>query len=207
VVSLRGGLTKSPVFRLHVALSRNPLKKILSALLPLIVLLAASCNRASEVGLHPGDKAPGFQLMDLDGNPHQLSDYLGKVVLLNFWASWCAPCIEEMPSLQRLYSRLEKKGFVVLSVAVDDVPEALTGFRRKYSLSFPVLLDTTAAIKKRYKVKGYPETFIIDTEGRMKLFSDPSTHMPTVRIIGPRRWDSPSAVSRISELIGKESSN
>ena len=179
-------------------------KGLLKALLLIAALFFVSCNRSAEVGLNPGDLAPEVALTDIDGKPQKLSDFRGKIVLLNFWASWCTPCIAEMPSLQRLQQKLESKGFSVVTVAVDDEVETLKKFRRRFGLSFPILLDVKGESKKEYKISGYPETFILNRKGQMVLFSDPENGMPSVRIVGPRRWDEPNAIVRIEKLLGEK---
>ncbi|MFM1846830.1 MAG: hypothetical protein RL417_304, partial [Pseudomonadota bacterium] len=162
------------------------------------------CSRRSETGLYPGDLAPDFSLPTISGGGSEtlkLSDLKGRVVLVNFWASWCSPCIAELPAMERLYSRLKDRGFVILGVGVDDQPESLGEFQRKYGLTFPLVVDAAGEVKSRYKLNGVPESFVIDRAGKLVMIPDPEDGVPTVRIIGPREWDSPDAIARIESLL------
>lgn len=132
-----------------------------------------------------------FELPDLSGNMHKLSDYKGKVVFLNFWATWCKPCEEEMPSMQALYDNLSSFPFVIVAVSVDnDSPENVEKFVKKYGLTFPVLHDRRGKVKETYKTTGVPETFIIDQNGVI-----------AEKVRGPRDWTEPSASKILMELV------
>ena len=163
-------------------------------------LQLSACTRTKESGLNPGDFAPDFAVKDLSGNPAKLSDYKGKVVLLNFWASWCEPCLAEMPALERLYNKLHAKGFEIVAVGLDDDPKSLKAFKDRMGLTFPILVDS-AGQTRVYKVNGFPESFILDREGKLVMIQDPNDDEPVVRIIGPREWDSPNAQSRLEALL------
>src|SRR5262249_21192180 len=107
--------------------------------------------------------APDFAVPDLDGQAVRLSNYRGKVVLLNLWATWCPPCREEMPSMERLFRQLRDRGFVLLAVSQDEAGRAAVDpFVRDMGLTFPVLVDPQHQVGDRYQVWGYPESFIID---------------------------------------------
>lgn len=166
-----------------------------------VLLLFSACNRKGEVGLHPGDFAPDIELTDMNGKLVRLSDYRGKFVLLSFWASWCQPCIVEMPSLERLYQELKDKDFVIVSVGVDDEIPALKAFIEERGLTFPVLHDKKSISRKKYKITGYPETFFLDKEGRIQMLPDPGDGMPLVRVVGPREWYSPKVVKMLEQLL------
>lgn len=116
-----------------------------------------------------GEKAAPFKLTDLSGNPVSLAGLRGKVVFLNIWATWCAPCREEMPSMEKLYQRLQgDKGFVMLAVSQDTGGRAeVAAYVKKHGYHFDVLLDPQNAVAEAYKVTGVPETFIIDRDGRI----------------------------------------
>ena len=165
------------------------------------LLLLSSCNRSNEVGLNPGDLAPQFSLQDLSGRPVSISDFRGKTVLLNFWASWCAPCAEEMPGLQSLYASLKDKGFIVVAVAVDDQESAVKSFRDRVGITFPILIDKDGKVRDRYKVNGFPESFLLDNAGKLTLFPDPESSALSLRIIGPREWDGTSIRGRLRALL------
>jgi peroxiredoxin len=128
--------------------------------------------------------APNFTLPNLDGNNVSLTDYRGKVVLLNIWATWCAPCVAEMPSMQKLYQELKDEGFLILAVSLDESGvEAVKPFVKMHKLDFPVLLDTKGEIKSLYQITGIPESFVIDKSGTI-----------VERIVGPRDWATSGAI-------------
>jgi peroxiredoxin len=126
-----------------------------------------------------GKEAPDFALTDLNEKPYRLSDFRGKVVFLNFWATWCAPCREEMPSMEVLNKNFEKDGLVILAVSIDRVTTTkdIPPFVKGLNLTFPVLIDSWGKTDKPYKRMGVPETFIIDQQGIVREI-----------IIGPKDW-------------------
>ena len=136
-------------------------------LLALVVAAAAipGCKRAGGVGA--GDLAPEFVLPRLDGTVQKLSNYRGNVVLVNLWATWCPPCIEEMPVLDRISSEYRDRGLVLLGLAGDDDPERVRAFLEKSPVDFEVLLDQGGEVGTRYGITAYPETFVIDRDGRV----------------------------------------
>jgi peroxiredoxin len=109
-----------------------------------------------------------FTLPDLDGRPVHLREFLGKLVLLNFWATWCAPCLQEMPSMERLYQMFKQTDFVLLAVSMDrQGAQAAKPYVERLQLSFPVLVDYTNDIGRQYGVRGLPSTYLIDPNGRL----------------------------------------
>jgi peroxiredoxin len=135
--------------------------------------------------------APDFAIPDLAGQAVRLSGLRGQVVLVNLWTTWCPPCREEMPSMQKLYDRLKDRGFVLLAVSQDENGKAVVEpFVRELGLTFPVLVDPEHQVGDRYQVWGYPESFLIDREGRI-----------VERIIGPRDWASPAQVATVERLL------
>ena len=167
-------------------------------LLGLIVLGWTQRDRftAAEVGA----RAPGFELTTLDGDTTSLDAYHGQVVLLNFWATWCPPCVHEMPSMEQLYQDMRARGFVVLGVSVDvdpgepDADGRVHGIVREYvdrlGVTFPILLDPQGAVESVYNVSGLPTTYVIGRDGRIEG-----------RIVGAREWDSAEYRRRIEELL------
>lgn len=132
-----------------------------------------------------------FELPDVQGNVKKLSDFRGKVIFLNFWATWCKPCEEEMPSMQALYDNLNHFPFEIVAVSVDkDPPEKVAAFSKQYGITFPILHDRKGKIKETYKTTGVPETFIIDQNGIVAL-----------KVWGPRDWTDPRATREIMDLI------
>lgn len=114
-----------------------------------------------------GEAPPDFVLMGLDGQPHQLKDYRGKAVILNFWATWCAPCRIEMPLLQKTWERLSDK-LVVLGINTGEDEKTITAYMSELGLTFPVLLDKDNVVARRYSVFGLPTTYFIDANGILK---------------------------------------
>jgi thiol-disulfide isomerase/thioredoxin len=147
--------------------------------------------------LKAGEQYIPFSLPSLKGKTINTKDIKGKVLFINFWATWCAPCKEEMPSMQRLYEKLNKKypnKFEMLAVNIDstDVPEVVQLYALDLKLKFPILLDTNGAIKNSYKTTGVPETFIIDKNGKIEKI-----------YIGAINWDSPKNYKEIEAIIEK----
>lgn len=138
-----------------------------------------------------GSEMIDFTLPDLNGKPVKLSDYKGKVIFLNFWATWCKPCEEEMPSMQALYKAFEGQQFEIVAVSVDkDGPEVVKNYVKKYGLTFTVLHDQKGKNKEIYKTTGVPETFIIDQNGII-----------AEKVWGPRDWSEESSIAVIVDLI------
>lgn len=136
-------------------------------------------------------EAPNFTLPDLQGKAVRLSDFRGRVIFLNLWATWCPPCRQEMPSMEALYRRLKDRDFVILAVAEDaGGVEAVAPFVRDVGLTFPVLIDPEATLSPRYGATGYPETFIIDRTGQVVHHT-----------IGPADWDSPEMLAYFDRLL------
>jgi peroxiredoxin len=116
-----------------------------------------------------GAPAPDFELDVPQGDPIRLSDLRGKVVLLNFWATWCGPCRVEMPTLQEKYERWREAGFTILGVNFDESPEAVLEFKQELGLSFPLLLDPGGRVQRLYNIRGYPSTVIVDEQGVIRI--------------------------------------
>jgi peroxiredoxin len=150
----------------------------------------------SKIGITPikGDKkAPDFSLQDLNGKKFGLNQFKGKVIFLNFWATWCSPCKEEMPSMEVLHQQFKEKNFILLAISVDyGGQKPVNEFINKYQYTFPVLLDPKCKTLDLLQVKGIPTTFLIDKKGRM-----------VGKAIGPRDWKSPEVASLINLLIEK----
>jgi peroxiredoxin len=141
--------------------------------------------------LDVGRPAPNFEFPGLDGKMVRLSDHRGKVVFVNIWATWCPPCIREMPSMQKLYNELRGENFEILAVSVDALGiKAVAPFMKAYKLTFPALIDREGTIQNLYRTTGVPESFIIDREGIL-----------IKKIIGPLDWASPEVFRYFRELI------
>jgi cytochrome c biogenesis protein CcmG/thiol:disulfide interchange protein DsbE len=142
----------------------------LGVLLTVFVILQGGDDSGIDAALADGRRpaAPALELPPLDGGPpRSLDDFRGKVVVLNFWASWCGPCRDEAPLLQRWYERIEPQGGTVLGVDALDATANARAFVRRYGVRYPNLRDASAAHLKPYGVSGYPETFVLDRRGRI----------------------------------------
>lgn len=115
-----------------------------------------------------GGKAPEFNLHGLDGRTHALSDYKGKTLVINFWASWCVPCKSEMPAIQRQYDKWKVKGLEVMGVNLGESVVSVQSFVRQLELTFPVFYDPDFTVRDRYGVVTYPTTFFVDAQGNIK---------------------------------------
>ena len=118
--------------------------------------------------LSVGDTAPDFELVDLDGNTHRLSEYRGQGVFLNFWGTWCGPCKREMPHMEKMHAEFEDKGVKILAISVKDSKLKVESFRDRYELTFPVAIDQTDSVKVVYNISPLPTTFLINAEGKIE---------------------------------------
>ncbi len=134
------------------------------------VVLAAAAAVAPAQPLKPwaGGATPPIELEDLDGAVHRLADYRGKVVLVNFWASWCAPCRVEMPTIERLRRALEGKPFAVLAVNVGEGARAARGFAEKVPVGFPLLLDRDTRVTKAWGARILPASYVVGPDGAVR---------------------------------------
>jgi peroxiredoxin len=147
----------------------------------------------------PGHRAPDFKATRIGGESVRLSDLRGKIVVLNIWATWCKPCEEEAPSLERLYRGIKKgplgSDFEILAVSIDARSrDAVLPFQQKFKLTFPILFDPDGRVSSIYQTTGVPETFVIDREGTIRE-----------KVVGPREWDRPDMVRWFSDVIRAKS--
>lgn len=127
-----------------------------------------ACAAAAQAATVPGAMAPDFTLKALNGPNLRLQEHRGQVVLVNFWATWCAPCRREMPHLNKLAEKYGKSGFLLLGVNVDDDARKAADAAASYGLKFPVLFDTDKFVSKAYDLKTMPSTVVIDRNGRVR---------------------------------------
>ncbi|MGD2186428.1 MAG: TlpA disulfide reductase family protein [Desulfobacterales bacterium] len=143
--------------------------------------------------LKTGRPAPDFTFPGLNGKMVSLSDYRGHVVLVNVWATWCPPCVDEMPSMEKLYQELKAENFEILAVSIDAPgSKAVAPFMKKYNLSFPALMDPEGSIQALYQTTGVPESFIINQEGIL-----------IEKVIGARDWATPEFIDFFRDLLQK----
>lgn len=174
---------------------------VLHRVLIIAALLWCSSCSDGRSGINPGDRAPNVQGINPLGGTTALWDIKGKLFLVNFWATWCAPCIEEMPALQSLHNKFKDRGFQVIGIAVDDTEENVREALQRYGITYPIIIDNRAQSKRQYQVKGFPESFILDAEHRVMVVSDPADGTPQTRLWGPREWDSPAVGHLVNSLI------
>lgn len=143
---------------------------------------------------YSGDFQPGnFTLEDIMGDSHSLSQYRGKVVLVNFWASWCPPCVHEIPSMSELYDEMNNRGFTILAINIGESPDDIRRFMKNYPVNFPVLLDPHKDLTKEWKVFAFPTSYLLDSKGIVRY-----------SVAGAIDWNSEESRKVISELISEQ---
>jgi thiol-disulfide isomerase/thioredoxin len=176
-------------------------KSIMFVLIGLIVFAASAAattvtaEEFRQRGLQPPKQrveSIDFELQDLSGTTRRLSDFKGKVVFLNFWATWCGPCRFEMPSMEKLYQRFKVKGLEIVAVNLQEDRNSVQRFVDEYDLSFPVLLDTTGRIGATYGARSIPTTYIVDREGFVLAGT-----------IGTREWDTEDYFRFFEKLLAE----
>ena len=155
-----------------------------------LLLALAGAAAAADLKLWTGGPPPALVLKDLEGRQHQLADYRGKVVLINFWATWCAPCRDEMPSIQELKNKLAGRPFVVLAVNLDEPESRIRSFLTKMKLDFPILLDPDKKVARGWNARILPSSFIVGADGKVRY-----------SLVGEINWANEHVVARISELL------
>jgi peroxiredoxin len=156
----------------------------------LVALALGGAASAQPLGSAAGDTAPPLELADLRGKVHRLADYRGKVVVVNFWATWCVPCREEMPSFERLRASLEGKRFAVLAVNLAEPETHIQRFLDSVPVGFPVLLDRDARAAKAWQARLLPATYVVGPDGAVRY-----------RQIGELDWSRPDVREAILALL------
>ncbi len=159
-----------------------------------ILMLLSLPLAAQEAGtgltqLDEAPAAPDFSLLDMDGTVYRLSAYRGQIVVVNFWATWCPPCREEMPSMQRAWEQLRPDGIVMLGINVGEDADTIFQFTADYPVAFPLPMDIDSAVTGQWPVRGLPTTFVVDPAGRL-----------VYQAIGSREWDDPALLSQVRAL-------
>ncbi len=137
----------------------------------------------------------------VQGEQESISNYRDKIVLLHFFASWCAECAAEAPTLRNLQNAFAGSDFQVVGVAVDDDPFEAQRFTRQYALPFPVIMDTQGELKHYFSIRDLPVTMFLDRKGLPVTFQDPQTGGQTAKLTGARRWDTEQPVDMIASMI------
>jgi thiol-disulfide isomerase/thioredoxin len=156
----------------------------------LLAGLSAAWAAGGAIKPWSGGATPPLALRDLAGREHKLADYKGRVVVLNFWATWCDPCREEMPSMQRLQDKLAGRSFTILAVDYGEGAPRIHDFLKKVPVHFTVLLDRDTTAATAWKVKVLPTTLVIDAEQKVRFVA-----------VGDIGWDSPQVESEIRKLL------
>ncbi|WP_299877691.1 peroxiredoxin [uncultured Cocleimonas sp.] len=136
--------------------------------------------------------APDFVLPDMQNKAHSLSDYLGKPVIVTFWATWCPPCIKELPSFNRAWAKLKDEGIVVLGININEDIETIESFKLQYPIDFTILRDEASEQIENWNMTGLPTTFIVDAEGRV-----------VYQAMGEREWDNDNIINKVRALKRK----
>ena len=165
----------------------------IGALLVLGSVRALAGGAGPDAGLpREGSPAPSLKAKTLDGDRLSLADLRGKVVLVNFWATWCPPCVAEMPSLERLHRTLSPEGLAVVTVSTDEDQAELRKFVAQHGLTLPVLMDPGGRVAGGdSRTTPYPETFLLDRQGRILR-----------HVVGPAEWDSPEMLADLRRQLG-----
>ena len=181
-----------PSRRAHCSISRAAAHpRGFAAFLALLTLLLAGCTADEPGRLRAGQPFPQLRLSGLDGSVLETGSLAGKVLVLNVWATWCPPCVEEMPSIQRLYEQLGPKGLRVVAVSIDDADaDKVLDWARERELTFDLLHDRSAAIERTYQTTGVPESFVIDRNCVI-----------IKKVIGAAEWDGPVTATLLRRLL------
>ena len=167
-------------------------KSFVQTIIVSILLAVSALTFAESEPLHlVPDKpsAPDFNLKDMEDKLHKLSSYRGRVVIVNFWATWCPPCRFELPSMDKAYQLLKQQDVVMLAINVGEDADTIFSFTADYPVSFPLLLDKDAVVIKQYPVIGLPTSYIINPQGQL-----------VYRVIGTRDWTDPTLLKTIIDL-------
>ena len=155
-----------------------------------LLILSTAIQAAQVLSPVPGHiMAPDFELSDTEGTLHRLSDYRGKTVIINFWTTWCPPCREEIPSMNRAWQSLQQEDVVILAINMGEDEDTIFIFTADYPADFPLLMDSDGAVIADWPVKGLPTTYVVAPDGSIAY-----------RAIGGREWDSPEFLELIRAL-------
>jgi len=160
-----------------------------------MLVLGLLCNaggHAAGFEARASTPAPVLEAQDLKGAPKTLASYRGKVVLLNFWASWCPPCLREMPSMERLRQKMAGRPLEIVAVDSAETAAEVNAYLSKMTLGFPILLDPEGSNTRRWKVFALPTSFLLDAEGKVRYV-----------LTGPTEWDEGEALQLIESMLAE----
>lgn len=158
--------------------------------LSVVALCYIFADSLSEKLVNQGDQATAFTVTANDGKQYSIKDFHGKVLVLNFWAAWCKPCVDEMPSLNRFAAQMKSQGVTVLGISVDHDEAKFNKFVKAANITFPVFRDAKADISSSYGTYKYPETYIIDKSGKV-----------VEKIIGEKMWLDPEVIANVKRYL------
>lgn len=188
-----GNVNEQGDLKVDKGLSNKSIIAVVVAIIIIAVIAVIFGQKHKFEPITAGGIAPDFSLPDSKGNILKLSDYRGKVVFVNFWATWCKPCEEEIPSMQVMYDTLKRdyNNFELLAISIDtsEISEVIA-FTNKYEVTFPILHDKRGQVKENYKTTGVPETFIIDQNGII-----------AEKVLGQRNWHNQESITTILNLL------
>jgi peroxiredoxin len=162
------------------------------AIFVLITLLSLRAAYGEELEPYTAAATNGFTLPDIEGETRSLADFRGKVVLVNFWASWCMPCVEEMPELTQLKQHLAAQPFEILALNVGEHENRVKHFAKRTKLDLPVLMDSSSTVFNEWKIEIMPTSFLVDASGRVRY-----------RARGNPGWDNEKTLSIIENLVNE----
>jgi len=164
---------------------------VVAALTGLLLSQSVFCGELIPFPQNP--ETPPLELPDLSGQQHNINDYKGKVILVNFWASWCQPCLREMPSMQRLHQAMHGRPFSILAVDVEESKSKVWRFKKLLNITFTTLLDSKGTVIKDWGIQIYPTSYLIDSEGHIRY-----------GVQGALEWDNEEVKQLIETLMPKQ---
>lgn len=169
------------------------MKQIVATLLALLFVIASPLQ-AGQLKPYSGELLPDFSLQDRQDKTHTLSNYRGQVVMVNFWATYCTPCVKEMPSMQRLKEKMAGKPFTILAIDMAEEKVNVESFLKRYGINvdFPILFDPQGNVIEQWMISAVPTTFIVDKKGNFRY-----------ALFGGLEWDSDEVVKILDDLIGE----
>jgi len=158
--------------------------------LAVVAIIFLPKERSFEEVVVVGSSAPGFELKDINGNLWRLFELKGRVVFINFWATWCPVCKIEIPYKESLSKKMQGRPFQALGIIYRDSPDVVEEYVKKHGIAVPTLIDPDGEVARRYGVSGIPMTFVVDKDGIIRE-----------RILGMRQWDSPESIAMIEKWL------